>query len=684
MSRIHAPDQVTEHTMPGAVRAAVNPAASAFTAIQAVFRGHVNAEVTNTLQQTVGNRATGRTIQAKLRVGDVGDRFEHEADRMADALTGSGPSSQHDPTGQMPPRGVSPTEISAPVVTTPAGGEPLDEATRLRMEGGLGHDLGRVRVHADLAADRAARSIGALAFTTGQDVFFRAGQYQPGTRAGQRLLAHELSHVVQQAGGARSAAHGPQGRLSPAPRSAQRVPTFVETLKRKIRGGGMIDEDVVEHASGSGGTANRVDPITYKSEIAKTRHGFFKPDDPEDLAGSARAVASSRLDRALGLNILAKEKFATHTNPETRILEEGSVSAAVKGRPLHKEHFTRELTPDKAAQQPPTKKRFDQATGQWYGHSGTEFLHHDFANPKTQKGMSDLQLLDAITGQRDRHGGNIYVDAKSGKVKGIDNDFAFALGEPGTNVNFVGDKTHGLPSQVDAKTAKKILRMSDSKVVQALQGKRGEHAAQKLTDEEVKNAQARFQNVKEHIRQLKKNKQLVKKWDATTYRSAVEEPEKPETLWPERTMAASYLQRSVLNYQDAASGQHEGVIAELPPGSVPATAVAPATQTPASQTAPPSPTAALSHEPQQVPFGKAPFGPNVLAQLHRQIQPQSPVVAPATPSAQRVPPTSRSSSEGSSHGSDLVNHGQAPQLNPQVLDELEQHFQRRGKQPVPG
>ncbi|MEH2453218.1 eCIS core domain-containing protein [Nostoc sp.] len=70
------------------------------------------------------------------------------------------------------------------------------------MEQGFGADFSRVKVHTDTQADQLNRSIQAKAFTTEQDVFFRQGAYEPGSRGGQELIAHELTHVVQQNGGA--------------------------------------------------------------------------------------------------------------------------------------------------------------------------------------------------------------------------------------------------------------------------------------------------------------------------------------------------------------------------------------------------------------------------------------------------------------------------------------------------
>ena len=77
-------------------------------------------------------------------------------------------------------------------------GQPLDPATRAFMEPRFGHDFGAVRVHTDARAGQSARSVNALAYTVGRDLVFGAGQYAPSTAAGQKLIAHELAHTIQQ------------------------------------------------------------------------------------------------------------------------------------------------------------------------------------------------------------------------------------------------------------------------------------------------------------------------------------------------------------------------------------------------------------------------------------------------------------------------------------------------------
>jgi len=78
------------------------------------------------------------------------------------------------------------------------GGQPLDAGVRTGMEAALGADLGGVRVHTDSKAAESAKAVQAHAYTVGEDVVFGPGQYQPSSPEGQRTLAHELTHVVQQ------------------------------------------------------------------------------------------------------------------------------------------------------------------------------------------------------------------------------------------------------------------------------------------------------------------------------------------------------------------------------------------------------------------------------------------------------------------------------------------------------
>ena len=202
-------------------------------------------------------------IQPKLKLGQPGDRFEQEADRVArQVVRGSHPMAainrSPSPRGhsylqerlqrlelgqeikQVHPTAIAPYSIQAlcsdcdekvqrqemmeedeteeilqaktadgeigtvdpniedKITTSRGKGQPLLESTRDFMEPRFGADFSGVKVHTDGQADGLNRSLHARAFTTGQDIFFRQGEYNPGSQQGKELLAHELTHVVQQ------------------------------------------------------------------------------------------------------------------------------------------------------------------------------------------------------------------------------------------------------------------------------------------------------------------------------------------------------------------------------------------------------------------------------------------------------------------------------------------------------
>jgi len=162
------------------------------------------------------------SLQTKLTINEPGDISEQEADRVSEQMTSvSGPQLQRDcacgggcPTCQNEQtahehlqtkhvQANDSTKIEPPTIVHKAinsSGQPLDSNTREVMESRLGHDFTRVRIHADSPANQSSRALHARAFTYGRDIFFRQGQYDPGSLDGKRLLAHELTHTLQQDG----------------------------------------------------------------------------------------------------------------------------------------------------------------------------------------------------------------------------------------------------------------------------------------------------------------------------------------------------------------------------------------------------------------------------------------------------------------------------------------------------
>ncbi len=164
------------------------------------------------------SRKTNVGLQAKLRISEPGDIYEQEADRVAEhvmrmpapGLSGASTSVQlhrkcaacaEEDRLQNEPHGISGPAVEAPAIvheTLRSPGRPLDAATRAYFEPRFGRDFGAVRVHTGPAAEQSTRNVNAHAYTVGHDIVFDAGRYAPGTQEGRKLLAHELTHVVQQ------------------------------------------------------------------------------------------------------------------------------------------------------------------------------------------------------------------------------------------------------------------------------------------------------------------------------------------------------------------------------------------------------------------------------------------------------------------------------------------------------
>jgi hypothetical protein len=145
-----------------------------------------------------------RAIQLRLAINQPGDVLEQEADRIADramatppytAVSGTPPYIQRfsgQSNGQMD---AAPASVDRALASP---GRPLEPVLRQDMEQRFGHDFSQVRVHSDPTAEQSAREVNAHAYTVGHNIVFGAGRFAPETQVGRRLIAHELTHVVQQ------------------------------------------------------------------------------------------------------------------------------------------------------------------------------------------------------------------------------------------------------------------------------------------------------------------------------------------------------------------------------------------------------------------------------------------------------------------------------------------------------
>jgi len=266
--RDHAPDSERAHDN-DALRRVRAPAKEAGATSAAGGAAPARAAAPEATRSSGAGSLGARQVKAKMVAGAASDPAEHEADRKADQVMRMAAPEQNrpaavDPTvaeasSQGPGRATSvPPEPQRPAAGTAPGpaagtasgplrrqavadhdphggkavpdeteryldrsqgtGTPLPDGTRRYFETRFSADFGGVRVNDDDAADRAARSIGALAFTRGSDIWFSAGTYDPVTDDGRRLLAHELAHIAQQHPGiGRQAGERPGERAGAAP-----------------------------------------------------------------------------------------------------------------------------------------------------------------------------------------------------------------------------------------------------------------------------------------------------------------------------------------------------------------------------------------------------------------------------------------------------------------------------------
>ncbi|MBE8966440.1 DUF4157 domain-containing protein [Nostocales cyanobacterium LEGE 12452] len=142
---------------------------------------------------------------------------------------------QMKPMVQRQPGMAGAPDLEASINQARGGGVAIAANMREPMEQAFGADFSGVKVHTDGQSDQLNRSIQARAFTTGQDVFFRQGEYNPGSRSGQELLAHELTHVVQQKGGVLDTANVQRVWGSGLPASVKAPATEDQKAKAKAQ-----------------------------------------------------------------------------------------------------------------------------------------------------------------------------------------------------------------------------------------------------------------------------------------------------------------------------------------------------------------------------------------------------------------------------------------------------------------
>ncbi|MFM1799864.1 MAG: hypothetical protein RLZZ117_2142, partial [Cyanobacteriota bacterium] len=179
--------------------------------------------------------ATPQPMQRKpLMIGAADDPLEREADRVAERVmrmealpetplplaVSNGPMVAPSGRGEAA-SGEAPPSVHAALASP---GQPLDASARAFFEPRFGVDLRGVRVHTDGQAQQSARDVNALAYTVGSHLVFGPGRYAPESPGGQQLLAHELTHVLQQRG--HGGEHGPGLQRVPITRDLTEIPQY--------------------------------------------------------------------------------------------------------------------------------------------------------------------------------------------------------------------------------------------------------------------------------------------------------------------------------------------------------------------------------------------------------------------------------------------------------------------------
>jgi hypothetical protein len=219
-------------------------------------------------------------IQAKLIVGQVNDPLEHEADRVADQVMRM-PAPEIEPAAALPQisrkcaaceteeeeqlqKKEARTSEATFVLRSP--GQPLDATTRAYFEPRFGQDFSNVRVHTGGTAEQSARGLNAQAYTVGHNIVFGAGRFAPGTHEGQQLLAHELTHVVQQTAAYRRNVGPGRDKLGLSPIPTPHVQRKLLVTGKPVDVRALLD--LLE--AGTGDTFNH-DPRTKEVSITSRR-----------------------------------------------------------------------------------------------------------------------------------------------------------------------------------------------------------------------------------------------------------------------------------------------------------------------------------------------------------------------------------------------------------------------------
>jgi Domain of unknown function (DUF4157) len=609
------------------------------------MRPFATADQAQSQQQSESSRRSdfnlaSLSIQPKLTIGQPNDKYEQEADRVAAQVVKHISSPQVQETSAKEDEvqrvvdvsglqkvmaaqedvqaqgdvsaGAASADFESSLSRARGGGSPLGAKVRGQMESAMGADFSSVKIHTDNRSDQLNRSIQAKAFTTGNDIFFQQGAYNPGSSDGQALIAHELTHTIQQ-GAATShvqrivtdeietlgsycrlrkdsktknaqqalehletynramldcVAPGPAQRdnlidartkllkeidfckekktklLTRSNWSAeeQRLETICFAILREIDALAQYFEVTAELVFLGGGALNKVYQTLFKDgadAVWKADQAKLGNGDIENMCemagigemGELQQVITgydAKYDDSCKKIVDEESPIYTKSNPRVNFNQGGRNIAMYRLDQLLKTGVIPRTETAKVDGKMGTLMGLESGT------SVAQLLTEKRAEEKlvslaAQRDLSNLQLLDAISGQIDRHAGNIIatIDEKTGEIiglKGIDNDLAFGINMTATQDIPVSHE-RGFPELIDHEVADRIVFLSKKTrlIERTLAGL--------LTEKEIQATIVRLIAVAEYINYVRdcdakisvgKSQRIIKEWNKETFDTQIQ------------------------------------------------------------------------------------------------------------------------------------------------------------------
>lgn len=239
-------------------------------------------------------------------------------------------------------------DLESRLNSTKGGGSPLSDETRTAMESSFGTDFSGVRVHTNSGAVQMNQELGAQAFTHGSDVYFNSGKYNPGSTEGNRLLGHELTHVVQQGGGVAIQKDPPDAGAEPLPGGVAPTPQELEDSRLYETAPSLLQDtdigpaiEVAQRRGNQSRVDSLIDELNHRPDPHFTFGVGLPPVIPRGVSGNALVtpeIAFAMFENMMAgrppfrpeLGVGGASWFVTEGNPHTGVAGDHNVPVQVE------------------------------------------------------------------------------------------------------------------------------------------------------------------------------------------------------------------------------------------------------------------------------------------------------------------------------------------------------------------